>query len=293
MLTVYRLYRALTVAQRKILSRKIVTRELTANQWLTLLGAVARFDQRGDQLRSFAGKSAAWLAGLFFVALFVLGFLPFWVWATAHLTIIGLFFFFLLLWWRLRKIDLPDTLRMVVVPLFGILREESTGIIKAAIDLRGPLESTKRTEHSPAKNKNYPRVDLSFFCDPWLQVETQLADGSRLVIEAKDFVRERSIAKKNARGKVKYKTKYKGRRLYEVRLAASHKAYRLAESPHPEDGIRMAVKAGEKRDVIKLRRMVPSGDPKTPTLPANIDDLTQLLATAYAQLAPSSQEARA
>ncbi len=107
--------------------------------------------------------------------------------------------------------------------------------------------------------KKYPRIITTEHHFPWLDLETQLYDGSRLKINVTDQVLRRKITRKkrgsSGKTKIKTKTKYKILTETSVYLALPHKRYQVSD-PIPlnrdADGVKMKHKSSDKREVLKI-----------------------------------------
>jgi hypothetical protein len=97
-----------------------------------------------------------------------------------------------------------------------------------------------------------------------------------------DHIRQRTVTKRNPRGKIKRKTKYKVKRRIDVRLGVRQDIYRPtpASRPAPEH---LSLRSGAKRHIIKVRRVITKD-----TLEAvpQVRDVLDLMAQAYKRLVP-------
>jgi len=294
-----KLYRALSPPQKKIIRDKWIEFTMPPEMWLQFLKELARFDKEGDASR----KAVGWTAGIAFIAAFLSIFvLPVGMelggpvgqlLVLLPLAAVGLGILALIVFFALKRIDIANNLRLFVAPLIAILREEMDPKEKLALtmDFRGGNHKSKiqdETKHDPGRFR-YPKIKETHYLDPWFDGRAQLADGGILEWHVVDRIRKREITKKTPRGKIKSKTKYKGKRLMDVRLGLRQKEYGLARGDQAAgDGsqVRVAVREGESRNLFKLRRV------KIFTAldsVVDLDEFLDLLATAYRQV---SLEAR-
>ncbi|MCP4658844.1 MAG: hypothetical protein GY856_25820 [bacterium] len=296
-----KLYRALSPPQKKIIRDKWIELTMPPERWLQFLGELARFDKEGDASR----KAFGWTAGICcVVALISVVFgLPMGIemggavgqlMVILPLAVLGLGILALIVFLALKRIDIANNLRLFVAPLIAILREEMDPKEKLALtmDFRGGTHKSKiqdETEQDPGRFR-YPKIKETQYLDPWFDGRAQLADGGALEWHVVDRIRKRVITKKNLRGnKVKTKTKYKGKRLMDVRLGLRQKEYGLARGAEAAAGgsqVRVAVREGESRNLFKLRRVTTFSELDSVV---DLDEFLDLLATAYRQV---SLEAR-
>lgn len=280
-LDAFKIYSALDAEQKSLLALKKIAGDHTPARWLALLGNVAMYDRRADELR----KTVGWSIGISFLLIVIGGAITPWLIIPFALLFIGS----IILFFVLRGKDLPNNLRLFVLPFLAILREEmeTESPLHLELDLTGGMNKTKllRSQDVPGR----ARARESFYRDPWMRGSGELADGSSLEWSITDDIRERTITKTNPRGKTKTKTKYKVRRLIEVRVGLRNDEYALAGSATPTGDDRVAVKEGEKRNVLKLRRILTHSDPKSVL---ELNDVVDLLAGAYRRVQLTHAEER-
>ena len=261
-LLAYKTYKALDSEQKQLIQVKTIEASRTPADWLTFLQKVSEFDRIGDGARSAAGK----IGGVFAVLALVFLFAP------AMSSFIGGIFYFsveaILLfiaifngvaYFRLKKNDLPNRLRQFIVPVISVLREDmdANESLNLKMDLRGPTIPEKEHDELPGEG-GYPSVTITNFIDPWFSGTASLADGSALNWQATDYVRRRKIKKRNSRGKIKYKTKYKVQTVIDTRLGLRSESYTPQTSTTDSE---VVLKAGEKKNQLRVRRGVESTDP--------------------------------
>lgn len=274
-------YDALSAEQKEIIANKRAEAERTPAAWCVMLGELAAFDEVGDAGR----KRAGWGCGISILLTIVLliVFAP-----LAALTVIATIVF-AVMFFRLKKRDIPNSLRESLLPLVVVLREDMES--DASLSLRFDLREPTRRENVKRENKGaggYPRVEESFYENAWMSGSGALADGTTLEWSVTDGIRERKVTKRNPRGKIKTKTKYKVLRMLEMRVALRTDAYALQPANVPQGALRMATKEGEKRNVVKLRRRMISTGAPFPTF--DVRDFIDTLAGAYRRVALVKQE---
>jgi hypothetical protein len=243
----YKSYGSLNDQQKQFLREKRIDAELPTDAWISFMKGVASYDQHGDAMR----KAIGWIAAIgiiigFFGAIFAesAAMLLF-----AMVGLIALAFYFVL-----RRVDVPNILREFVLPFITLIREDVApdDMVHMQLDLRGGTKEEKRKgtdnfEHLGRK------IQQKFYNDPWMQGDTKLADGTALQWEISDYIRERQVTKRNPRGKIKVKTKYKVRRTFDVRVGLRGDEYALNATATNPAGGKQSVKQGEKRNVIRTR----------------------------------------
>ena len=285
-LDAFKIYGSLDAEQKSFLTRKQLTGDHTASQWLALLGNVAAYDRQADAMR----KSAGWGLAIFGVLTIIGGIIYPWLALLFALLCIGS----LVLFTTLRGRDVPNNLRLFILPLLAVLREdmERDAPLHLELELKGNLLKEKLLRSEELVTSGYPRILENFYQDRWMLGRGELADGSSLEWTITDDIRERKITKLSQRGKIKVKTKYKMRRMLEVRVGLRNDEYALAASAASSGKgktDRIAIKEGEKRNVLKLRRILVYNDPKSML---KLTDFMDLLAGAYRRVQLTNAEER-
>lgn len=201
-----KMYKALTPEQKEIVDTKTIKGKKTAKQWLNLLQDVANLDTEADILRTKI-KTRRWI--FLAVAVFM-----FFMIILAPVGLIFLIFsiYYMIMYPKLKRIDLSNGFRSFVVPLLVVFREESAPKQKIALDmnLEDPLQEKYLKEYRPPSGRGYPKIKEYNYEVNWLNsLETELKDGAKIELKADDAVRERKITKRNPRGKIKNKRKVK------------------------------------------------------------------------------------
>ena len=264
----------------RIAREKRVEGTHTADAWLACLGPLAEGDRRTDALRLAAGLIAlvaATIAVIGFVARgpgIIVGIVCAVVAATAFGSRLAL-----------RRRDMPDALRRFVVPLLLVLREElgRHEPVTLRVDLVGAQQPRKRLGER-RWNAHGRHVTERRYADPWLSGETRLVDGTRLSWEIVDHVRQRDQSRRNPRGKLKSKTKLKVKRYLTVRLGLPHDIYETRHAPPGGRRERLAVRPGERRDVVRVRRVI---EARTLQEPPALEQFLDLIGQAYQRAVPT------
>lgn len=163
---------------------------------------------------------------------------------------------------RVQAIDVPNDLRGFIAPLVRCLAED--------MDPQSPLTldidlASSRPEYAVGRPETLPVPPLSMFGagikkivqrrfrKPRLSLRGTLLDGTTIVVDVVDLERVRNITKRTTRGKIKLKTKKKGRRLTAVQLHIPQKRY-VADTADVK-------KQGDKRTTIVARHVEELMDP--------------------------------
>lgn len=265
---------ALTDVQKEMVQEKHVVGDTTFLDLFEILRAVAEFDYTRDAASSKTGCWAAVLVIGGIGSAFVVG--P----AALVFLLPGLF-----LWKKAHSLgtqDLHNLLRDFVVPSMQVLRQdlEKDAPVTIDLDLRGGTREERQVGIESVTDPGmwqYPKIREKRFVDPWLKLSTVLADGSRLVIEGTDHIRQRTVTRR--RRKVKTKTKYKIKRHIIVRLGVKRKHYQVGGGlTHTEKGA---------RDMIRVKSVtIHTGLDQT----IGPDVFVGLMSQVYGQLGPARQE---
>lgn len=158
--------------------------------------------------------------------------------------------------------------------------------LRLEVDLRagvGDPVGPPRQIPGPFKNRSCLEVVEKLSRQPLLSVQARLADGSLLTCHVEDHVRTREITKRGASGKTKRKVKMRRRRRIAARLGLRADAWTLraaAESAAP-GGAGIAAATGERRHVLKVRRVVEIARQTSPA--ADLDEVFATVGSLYAQ----------
>jgi len=274
-------FASLTTAHKEFIQSRKLDTAMTAEEWIAFLNPLAAVDRAGDAKRGPIG-CASGLLFLGAIVTAVIGLYP-----VAGIVLIASVVL-LVMWVRLKKHDVPNALRTFVLPLVAVLREDVDGNapIHLRLDLTGGTSATKKQRTEVLNNKGYPKVSQDYYSDPWMSGEAKLVDGSLVSWEIVDDIRERSVTKRNARGKVKHKIKYRVRRTMDARVALAREDYMMADVAASQRAAEIAIKVkeGDKRNVVQLRKR--SLATTIDTSP-EVSDLLGLITGAYARVSPN------
>lgn len=281
-------YQALTPEQKAFLRSKQIEDALPIEGWYTFLAPLEAYDRYGDKAQKMAGAVAIIAPiGVIFSLIFELFF-------SVGLLLIVVFAAALTIYLTLRKNNVPDLLREFLVPLLAVLRQDvpAREPLHLDLDLTG-LTDVKQTEPPPharghARPSGYPKIRETYYADPWLYGNTQFIDGTRIKWEITDRVRERKITKRNPRGKIKTKYKYKTKRRIDVRLQAPAAHYTLDSNEGGGD-VMIRVKPGTKRNAVSARQALITKVTGSYTPPhLAVQPFLDTVAHAYRNLTPTA-----
>jgi hypothetical protein len=279
----YRAYASLTEDQKRFIKEKVIEGSRTPSDWLAFLGNIAEYDRHGDFGRKILGYTgcisvAALVMSFFFMGAFkspvpILVLLP--------IAIVTLTLYFIR-----KKSDLPNNFRQFLVPLVSILREEISASepLYLRLDFRGRMLDDKQTGAPKLKPGQKPVqlpgariIDEKYYADLWLSARARLADATRLELQITDYTRKRVVARR------KVKTKYKIKTLIEARVGLAQEDYALVGQA-AGGGDKVNVKTGEKRNAIRVRRVVVAASEDSVLI---LKDALDVIARAYKQVAPN------
>ena len=237
---------------------------------LTLFDALAVLDARNDRRRqrlsiltlaSMVASIGAPFAGLAIVC---------WVTIPAMVVLAALNY-------RLRRIDIPNDVRLFVLPWLRILSADmrATEAVSLKVDLRTSTDKCHRVADEVTNGKKWET-----YHHPWFSGEATLTDGARLQWSAVTHVRKHTTWKSKGRSKTKTKQAMK----YDVSLGLPSSTF--AVDPVAKSSIeKIRVKPGEKRNVVRVSYVAHSASSLTP---AKLDDLVNTVALAYGRGTPQA-----
>ncbi|MBX2842881.1 MAG: hypothetical protein KTR26_14015 [Flammeovirgaceae bacterium] len=254
-------FNSLDEEQKEIISTKKISGNQPASAWLERLKKVALMDHYGDTYR----KNQTYI--IFMILIGIGGII---------LTIVSLtngFYFGLIIpvlavtgivliyksFSKFASMDLANHLRLFIVPLLAILKEESRKKekIDLEVNLNDPCKEENIVETIPNSNKNYPKIKTTFYGIQWMSGKARLQDQTQLQWTVNDLVRKRDVTKKNPRGKIKYKTKYKVKHNVNLKLSIPKESYELVQDPNenqPTNGpYKMGYSSSDRFHVFKIR----------------------------------------
>jgi hypothetical protein len=278
-------YNSLNGEQKSVLRDKKISASHTPAEWIAMLGALARYDREGDSSRKVAG----WGIAIGIIGALVGGIV------TGSLVVLGIFLIItiasILLYRSLKSADLSNSLREFVLPLLALMREDMNPDAPLHLTVSFKRSLAEENQKSSRKLPGGRDITQNMYKNGWMEGEGVLADGSTLGWSIVDLIRERKITKRNPRGKLKMKTKYKVRRIIDMRVGLRREDYTLEGAKGTIDGrvARVNVKEGEKRNVLKVRRVIETSS-VDPTL--DVKDFIDPLAAAFRRASLTNPEGR-
>lgn len=288
----FRAYQSLTPDQKMFIKEKRIEGWYAPDAWLAFFARVAEYDRFRD-LSSPKVTGLGCGCFILMIVVFFIGILsPLWMILVAVFVIVFAVFFFR------RRRDVPNHLRLFVLPLLAVLREEvkpdSTLFLR--VDLRGGTLPEKLTGNqlSPSGlrlQKSGSKITEEFFADQWLAARALLADNTTLQLQAFDRIRKRQEGKKRVSGKYKSKTKHKVKTRLEATLRFSNRRYEVSKENlnKPIAGkdkvatSKVKVKEGASRTKINIRRVAVTDELSKPV---DVREMLKAIATVYSQIAP-------
>lgn len=185
--------------------------------------------------------------------------------------------------------DVPDELRLGIVPLLFVMREEcgAGGPLGLSIDLSGAKDAAKQVG-AEVPGPQRPGVIKSTekqYWDPWLVLTCRLGDRSRLHLQVTAHLRVREIKKKGSSGKVKWKTKERRRTVIDARVEAKAGDLVLVEAPTPfGSDDKLKLKPGTARSRVVLRSVIDDSG-----VEATVHEILRLVGDAHAQFVPAGE----
>lgn len=276
---------SLSAEEKNFVISKQLTAAYTPDEWLNLFKKLKDFDSQGDSTRTTGFRLGCVGLILTFVGIILLT-----VFVGVFLIVIGILLAIVsfTIYFYLKPYDMPgEILSKTLVPIVLILREEMNPQekLKLKLDLRGFSMPEKLVNKSQSYARgNYHAIVDSYYRDHWLDGETILADGTRLIWSVEDLVKSSQKSKRNARGKHKTKTKNKHQSLISLQVGMNNKKYILPEKlkqKGAEGAIR--TKDVDKYSWMRVRKMVKHQAEKTFS-PA---DFVNVVASAYLRAVPA------
>jgi hypothetical protein len=146
----------------------------------------------------------------FFVAFFVMGFTESWWSFLLPLAVTCAAVFFGRTHSRLKKADLINDFRLCLQPgLRDVAQDLDPGKkIRVRMDLAGPVERKQKSKQNLPAGRFLKQTE-TIFDDPWCEVRLPLVDGSTALLEFAVEWTKLERQRRNSRGKVKSKTKWR------------------------------------------------------------------------------------
>lgn len=221
-------------------------------------GAIVRDMRALRQIDRFSEHRQAiwgWMSGIGLVATVVLGPVGFFVgMSTESLLIAGVALLFPLVFTsisiairsRYKRLNLDNRRYELVTRLMRYLSADMAAgqPIDVTIDLRELDHGDKHTGEGASNGWK-----IRYYKDPWLQVQGRFVDGTSFVIQLVQLLQKRSKWKRSASGKMKQKTKRKGKAVAVVRLSAK-----------PDKYPRLSRVAGDAHQAVQLPGHAALGD---------------------------------
>lgn len=244
-----------TLDQQQFISEKKINGEYTAAKWIDFLEEIAEFDSYVDVAKE---KTQNWAIGFgvaTFLSLFSFAFLGAFA-LVPVLSFLVLCVVYTTMYWSLRRVDIPNRMRLFMFPLVRILQEEMKPdtLVALKADLTTGMNKPYFVRES---KKDVPRGKVtSYFYDyPVLELKTKLADGNSLQIFVSDFARKNEVRRSNARGKTKTKTKYKIKTTTQVVLTAKAETYQVQKLPaQPKTKKELYYELKNNKHILNLRK---------------------------------------
>jgi hypothetical protein len=244
-------FKSLTPDQQSLVNDKRTAGSRSPDEWLELLAPVVVYDAKCQQVVKGGGG--------FFARRFA------------------------------RKHGLPDAFTQFTTLMLPALREDHdpNAPLELNLDFSGFDSGNKLVSTSdPYKQGAYYKIIDSFYDDPWLTAHAQFADGSDVRLTVTDNVRSSKKTKRNPRGKIKTKTKYKVKTKLDAAVVFTGSNYRAGatEQSAPAGG-KQKVKPGEKRTAVELSQVLGPDEGQPP-----VEALMALLGQAYGRVEPTRRK---
>ncbi len=259
------------------------------NTWLEILTHLELLDQKTER----KGKRAFKIIISSFILLFVSGFIGAAIFPPALFLIpfgIAGFIFGIFSAIRQSKQDIDDGFRNYLKPLMKVLERDMKADRELSIEMA--LLPTDHKNFLKSGGQKYKKGDYHACYDriyerKYLSLKARLYDGNRLTLSVSDSLTRSDMTKKNPRGKIKTKSKYRKQRItYMVRLRVNPEKYRceaLSEQGQTGNVRKLNLRQTEKGPELTLvyadKRKKQKSDP-------DVRLTLQLLARLYGNLTP-------
>lgn len=235
-----KIFDTLSEEQHKIIDEKIIDGRHTANKWLRTLKKLAILDKHVDSY--LVHPSYGWKIGIG-IAVAIIFFFAAFISEVYYLLIlpaiaIGVIYKTVTDRNKIKKLDLSNHFRLFLMPLLSILKEDIH--TSARISISAVLKKADQDEYKikdvPNRNDGYPKIQEKHYKVPRISFNSIFIDNTSLLLTLTDLVRKRDITKRNPRGKIKRKIKYKVKQVGIVKVQFKKSIYQLkAEVPTPEN----------------------------------------------------------
>ncbi len=218
-----------TIEQRQFITSKKLDGENTATGWIDFLEELAEFDTYVDIARNRTRNIAIALGVISFIVFFPAMGMTDMFFRSLLMLFPFLTVVYIAIYFDLKRVDIPNAMRLFIFPLIRVLQEETKDETKiyVKVDFNAGLNKLYQTNkidgtYDSSKKR---KVDMIFYKYPILELKTKFADGTNLILTIDESARKNEIRKTNYRGKTKWKTKYKVKTTIDVTLLAKETAY--------------------------------------------------------------------
>jgi len=221
-----KMYWSLSQEQKKFIRNGGITAEMSIAKWVKLLESICRYDDIADTSRAVLTKWRNMSFGLVFFSFFIGFFSVFFTDQLTGLLIIPCSFSVAILMSivsRLyNRIDVNDNVRQVIFPLLQMLALECghQRKVRLAINFKKKLARADIAEKSKQGNTNTTIYDYEV-----LEADCLLIDNTKFSLKVIDTIRKRTVKKRSASGKTKFKTKYKLKRRIALVMGFNAQSY--------------------------------------------------------------------
>jgi len=207
--SIMKIYNTLDKEQVQFIQSKTIDTTNKLKWWVDFLRPVAQMDKLNDYRRKKKSAGIILIIILLVLSLFF-GF------GYPMIFIVSIIMVVLLIIQikkvnKLTSLDIGNHLRMFLMPLIIVLKEESDENAKAHIkfDASSPVSAKKLVKSINDTNKGYPKIKTEIYNHPWLDADLLLADGTIMKFDFNDLVVKKRITKRGTSGKIKTKNKIK------------------------------------------------------------------------------------
>jgi len=271
----HRIYKSLSTEQLEVLAKKKLDARYKIKDWLDLLQKVAIYDRFADARRKslFGWSVGLYIASAILPVIFMATSLLFLLFIPVITLVVAITYSIKVS--NLKKKDLNNGMRNFLVPWLVALHEEAgkNAYAKIKMSLDNPINKDYLMDEFKSKESGYPKITTQIYFYPWLDGEVTFPDGTQIDWKCEQTIRKRRIVKRNPRGKIKTKTKYKIKHSVVAKVQMPVSVYSLK----PETKADIFMKEGE-FFVFKSKLKSISTDLEETS---QINTLLQLIAKAY------------
>jgi len=210
------------------------------------------------KLKTLIGLMVACFVGAF-IFVFIAAFLESGIVALVIPVLIILGIVFVVSYFKYKKQDLRNEFREFLSPLLDKMKDDVKPEAEVNLDLL--LNSVEDKQYFQNKSDKYKKgvyykcID-HFYDRDFFTLVMPLSDGNRLTILGHEFLCKTVKTKRNPRGKIKTKTKYKKKVSFDVRLRVNHQKFGIKELPEDMGGAlkqKITVKTGARGKVLRMQ----------------------------------------